>query len=99
MERPITAERGWGSNDVRANRNRCIFSAGAVGARIQQTSYHRICLQAKPNARQRVAALSTRKRSRCNHCNASAMSSDGTRAAAAKRTGGDWGVGLAVVGC
>ena len=30
MERPITAERGWGSNDVRANRNRCIFSAGTV---------------------------------------------------------------------
>ena len=95
MERPITAERGWGSNDVRANRNRCIFSAGAVGARIQQTSHHRICLQAKPNARQRVAALSTRKRSWCNHCNASAMSSDGTR----RRTGGDSGVGLAVVGC
>jgi hypothetical protein len=94
MERPITAERGWGSNDVRANRNRCIFSAGAVGARIQQTSHHRICLQAKPNARSRSTKHSQTQLVQY-HCNASAMSSDGTR----RRTGGGLGGGLAVVGC
>jgi hypothetical protein len=93
MERPTIAERGWGSNDVRANRNRCIFSAGAVGGRIQQISNHGIFLQAKPYVHQRGTAPSTCKLSRCNAAVASAHSANGNGTRGRRRRGQGGGSG------